>query len=68
MSWSPDGQLLAFIEISPTTGRHIWTLRMGDPSLDSGQVRKAAAVPPITVHRKRAWIFPQRALAGLYLQ
>jgi len=40
MSWSPDGQVLAFIEISPTTGRHIWTLRMGDPSLGSGQVRK----------------------------
>jgi serine/threonine protein kinase/Tol biopolymer transport system component len=29
-SWSPDGQLLAFIEISPTTGYDIWVLRLGD--------------------------------------
>jgi serine/threonine protein kinase/Tol biopolymer transport system component len=40
-SWSPDGQLLAFIEINPTTQRDIWVLRMGDPSAGSGQVRKA---------------------------
>ena len=40
-SWSPDGQLLAFIEINPTTGYDIWVLRMGDPSAGSGQVRKA---------------------------
>jgi Tol biopolymer transport system component len=38
MSWSPNGQLLAFIEINPTTGRDIWVLRMGDPSASSGQV------------------------------
>jgi eukaryotic-like serine/threonine-protein kinase len=30
MSWSPDGQLLAFIEVNPTTGLDIWVLRMGD--------------------------------------
>ncbi len=30
MSWSPDGQLLAFVEVNPTTGRDIWVLRMGD--------------------------------------
>jgi len=30
MSWSPDGQLLAFVEIDPTTGYDIWVLRMGD--------------------------------------
>jgi dipeptidyl aminopeptidase/acylaminoacyl peptidase len=30
MSWSPDGQLLAFMEINPTTQRDIWVLRMGD--------------------------------------
>jgi Tol biopolymer transport system component len=29
-SWSPDGQLLAFIEIDPTTGYDIWVLRMSD--------------------------------------
>jgi len=40
-SWSPDGQLLAFIEINPTTGYDVWVLRMGDPSAGSGQVRKA---------------------------
>jgi len=40
-SWSRDGQLLAFIENNPTTGQDIWVLRMGDPSLGSGQVRKA---------------------------
>jgi Tol biopolymer transport system component len=41
MSWSRDGQLLAFIEINPTTQRDIWVLRMGDLSAGSGQVRKA---------------------------
>jgi Tol biopolymer transport system component len=30
LSWSPDGQLLAFIEINPTTGYDIWVLRLGD--------------------------------------
>jgi Tol biopolymer transport system component/predicted Ser/Thr protein kinase len=40
-SWSPDGQLLALIEVNPTTGVDIWVLRMGDPSPGSGQVRKA---------------------------
>jgi Tol biopolymer transport system component len=29
-SWTPDGQLLAFIEVNPTTQRDIWVLRMGD--------------------------------------
>jgi eukaryotic-like serine/threonine-protein kinase len=40
-SWSPDGQLLAFIEVNPSTQRDIWVLRMGDPSAGSGQVREA---------------------------
>jgi serine/threonine-protein kinase len=48
-SWSPDGQLLSFIEVNPATGFDIWVLRMGDtsqgsvqvPSASSGQVRKA---------------------------
>jgi serine/threonine protein kinase len=40
MSWSPDGQLLAFFEVNPTTQRDIWVLRMGDPSAGSGQVQK----------------------------
>jgi Tol biopolymer transport system component len=30
VSWSPDGQLLAYIEITPTTGYDIWVLRMSD--------------------------------------
>ena len=30
MSWSPDGQLLAFVEINPTTGYDIWVLRLSD--------------------------------------
>jgi Tol biopolymer transport system component len=30
MTWSPDGQLLAFAEINPTTGYDIWVLRMSD--------------------------------------
>jgi dipeptidyl aminopeptidase/acylaminoacyl peptidase len=29
-SWSPDGQLLAFTELDPTTGRDIWVLRLSD--------------------------------------
>jgi serine/threonine-protein kinase len=41
ISWSPDGQLLAFVEINPITGRDIWVLQLGDPSAGSGQVRKA---------------------------
>jgi serine/threonine-protein kinase len=40
-SWSPDGQLLAFHEVSPTTQRDIWVLRLGDASAGSGQVSKA---------------------------
>ena len=30
MSWSRDGQLLAFVEINPTSGYDIWVLRMND--------------------------------------
>jgi len=40
-SWSPDGQLLTFAEVNPTTGYDIWVLRLGDPSAGSGQIRKA---------------------------
>jgi dipeptidyl aminopeptidase/acylaminoacyl peptidase len=29
-SWSPDGQLLAFTELNPTTGWDIWVVRLGD--------------------------------------
>jgi serine/threonine protein kinase/Tol biopolymer transport system component len=36
-SFSPDGQLLAFYELNPTTQRDIWVLRMGGPSLGSRQ-------------------------------
>jgi Tol biopolymer transport system component len=41
MSFSPDGQRMAFIESNPTTGYDIWVMRMSDPSAASGQVRKA---------------------------
>jgi hypothetical protein len=30
MSWSQDGQLLAFTETNPTTGDDIWVLHMSD--------------------------------------
>jgi len=30
MSWSPDGQLLAFMENNPNTGYDIWVLRLAD--------------------------------------
>jgi Tol biopolymer transport system component len=30
MSFSPDGQLLAFIEVNPTTGYDIWVMRLSD--------------------------------------
>ena len=42
-SWSPDGQLLAFIEIKPNTPTEVWVLRMGDPSLRSGQAPSAGS-------------------------
>ena len=29
-SWSPDGQLLAFLEVNPATQRDIWVLRQSD--------------------------------------
>jgi len=41
MSFSSDGQLLAYIQADPTTGMDIWILRVSDPSPGSGQVRKA---------------------------
>jgi eukaryotic-like serine/threonine-protein kinase len=42
-SWSPDGQLLAFHEVNPATGRDIWVLRMSDPSSGSGQPPSAGS-------------------------
>jgi eukaryotic-like serine/threonine-protein kinase len=39
-SFSPDGQLLAYVEINPTTGYDISVLRLSDPSAGSGQSRK----------------------------
>jgi eukaryotic-like serine/threonine-protein kinase len=30
LAWSPDGQLLAFYEVNPTTQRDIWVLRLSD--------------------------------------
>lgn len=40
-SFSPDGRLLAYIEITPTTSYDIWVLRLSDPSAGSGQSPKA---------------------------
>jgi Tol biopolymer transport system component len=41
-SWSPDGQALAFLQVSSSaTGFDIWVLRMGVPSGGSGQAHKA---------------------------
>jgi Tol biopolymer transport system component len=40
-SWSPDGRLLAFIQLAATTGYDIWVLPMGDSPTGSGQERKA---------------------------
>jgi serine/threonine-protein kinase len=30
MAWSPDGQLLSFLEVNPATGYDIWILRLSD--------------------------------------
>jgi Tol biopolymer transport system component len=27
-AWSPDGQVLAFMQVHPTTGRDLWTMNM----------------------------------------
>jgi serine/threonine-protein kinase len=40
-SFSPDGQLLAYMEANPTTSYDIWVLRLNDASTGSGQSRKA---------------------------
>ena len=40
MSWSPDGQVLAFIEVNPTTQRDVWMLRIRDTSPGSRQISK----------------------------
>jgi eukaryotic-like serine/threonine-protein kinase len=42
-SFSPDGQLLAFVEGDPNTGFDIWVLRLSDPSLRSGQAPSAGS-------------------------
>ncbi len=41
MSFSSDGQRMAYIENNPTTGYDIWVMRMNDPSAPSGQAHKA---------------------------
>jgi len=43
VSWSSDGQLLAFTETNPTTAQDIWVLRMSDPSTSSGQAPSASS-------------------------
>jgi Tol biopolymer transport system component len=34
-SFSPDGQLLVYVEVNPTTGFDIWTVRLSDHSANS---------------------------------
>jgi dipeptidyl aminopeptidase/acylaminoacyl peptidase len=41
MSWSPDGQALAYMELDPAPNYDIWVLRLSDPSASTGQGRKA---------------------------
>jgi serine/threonine-protein kinase len=41
VSFSPDGQLLAYVEINPTTSADVWVLRLREPSAGSEQGRKA---------------------------
>jgi hypothetical protein len=43
LSWSPHGQMLAFVDLNSVTGRDIWVLRMGDPSPGSGQAPSAGS-------------------------
>ncbi len=43
MSFSPDGRILAFHEVTPTTGTDILVLRLGDPSQGSIQVPAAGS-------------------------
>lgn len=48
-SWSPDGDVLAFMEQSPSTGRGIWLLRRGGervPLADSGADESAPRFSP----------------------
>ncbi len=39
VSWSPDGQLLAFIELNPTTGSDIWVLANQRPQGAASSLR-----------------------------
>ena len=41
ISWSADGQALAYMDQNPATNYDIWVLPLGDPSAGSGQDRKA---------------------------
>jgi Tol biopolymer transport system component len=41
MSWSPDGQVLAFFEVNPSTGYDLWILQMSGAPAPTGQVWKA---------------------------
>ena len=41
LSWSPDGQVLAFLDIAPTTRNDIWVLPLeGDPRQVGTEGRK----------------------------
>ena len=61
MSWSPDGKLLYFFEVNPTTGYDLWVQRMDGPATSSGQAPsdgfrpgpQCAAFPSNAIQRKR---------------
>jgi serine/threonine-protein kinase len=57
-SWSPDGQLLAFMDVVTTPGHNIWVLRMAD--------RKAGATQRNSV-RRSSRVFTRWTLAGIHL-
>jgi dipeptidyl aminopeptidase/acylaminoacyl peptidase len=45
-SFSPDGQLLAFYEIHPSTGRDIWVLRLSDRKAEPFLATPASEASP----------------------
>jgi len=46
-SWSPDGQLLVFVDSSPAGDNDIWLFRLGDPSAGSGQAGQGRKREPL---------------------
>ena len=55
-SWSPDGRVLAFVQINPGTGRDIWTLTVGE-----------AGGPQPLIHTAAAELYPEFSPDGRWL-